>query len=219
MNKIKKLSIDNLFSSPIFLLLAVIFIFAVLFFLFGSKQGGSGPDVISTYKEDQKWAETEDVKGPSDAKVTIVEYGDYQCPACGAASGIIDQILEEYKDKVKLIYRHFPLPQHSFAFKAAVSAECAGEQGKFWDMHKALYSDQGGINADNLKYAEKIGLDIQKYSDCIKNNGYADKIRNDIKQGEADNLSFTPTFIVNGSKLDSFSVESFRKAIDLELKK
>lgn len=218
MDKTKKFSIDGLFSNPIFLLLAVIFIFVVLFYLFGSK-GGSGTDAVSTYKENQVWKDSENIEGSLDAKVTIVEYGDYQCPACSVASGIVNQIMEEYKGKVKLIYRHFPLPQHPFAFKAAISAECAGEQGKFWDMHKALYADQAGINSDNLKYAEKVGLDIQKYTECINNSGYADKIRKNMKQGENDNLSFTPTFIVNGKKLDSFNVESFRTAINAELAK
>jgi len=219
MNNTKKFSIDSLFSNPIFLLLAVIFIFAVLFYLFGSKGGGNVSDAVSTYKEDQNWAQAEDAKGAPDAKVTIVEYGDYQCPACAAASGIVDQILEEYSGKVRLVYRHFPLPQHAFSFKAAISAECAGEQGKFWDMHKALYADQRGINSDNLKYAEKVGLDIAKYTECIKNSGYSDKIKKDIAQGENDKLSFTPTFIVNGKRLDSFSAESFRTAINAELAK
>lgn len=218
MDKTKNFSIDSLFSNPIFLLLAVIFIFVVLFYLFGSK-GGPGTDAVSTYKEDQAWRGSENIEGSLDAKVTIVEYGDYQCPACGVASGVVNQIMEEYRGKIKLIYRHFPLPQHAFAFKAAISAECAGEQGKFWDMHKALYADQAGINSDNLKYAEKIGLDIRRYTECVNNNGYADKIRKNIKQGESDSLSFTPTFIVNGKRLDSFSAESFRTAINAELAK
>lgn len=219
MNKTKKFSFDDLIVNPVFLLIALILIFAALFYVFGSKGKGGGSDLISTYEEDQKWAGTENMEGSPDAKVTIIEYGDYQCPACGAASGIVSQIMEEYKDKAKLVYRHFPLPQHTFSFRASISAECAGEQGKFWDMHKALYGDQGGINSDNLKYAEKVGLDIPKYTQCTNNNGYSEKIRRNIKQGDDDNLSFTPTFIVNGKRLDSFSAESFRTAINSELNK
>lgn len=218
MNKTKKFSIDGLFSNPLFLLLAVIFIFAALYYVFGSKGDGGSSNVVSTYKEDKAWADAEDVRGSLDAKVTIIEYGDYQCPACGVASGIVDQVLDQYSGKVKLVYRHFPLPQHAYAFKAAISAECAGEQGKFWDMHKALFQDQGGIDSKNLKYAEKVGLDMPKYTECINNNGYSDKIRRNMEQGNGDNLSFTPTFIVDGKKMESFSIESFKSAIDAELK-
>lgn len=220
MNKTKKFSFDDLLANPVFLLVALILIFAALFYVFGSKGKGGGSDLVSTYKEDQKWAETENMEGSPDAKVTILEYGDYQCPACASAHGIVNKVMEEYSGKVRLIYRHFPLPQHPFALKAAVSAECAGEQGKFWEMHDKLYDNQQDINTDNFfKFAGDVGLDSNKFKACFDGNGYIGKINDDQNKGENDNLKHTPAFFVNGVELGSFGLEDFKKAIDSELNK
>lgn len=136
------------------------------------------------------------------------------------ANGIVNKIMEEYSGKVRLVYRHFPLSQHPFALKAAVSAEYAGEQGKFWEMHDKLYENQEDINTDNfLKFAGDIGLDSNKFKKCFDGNGYADKINDHKNKGENDNLRHTPTVFVNGVELSSFSVENFKKAIDSELNK
>ncbi|MFZ2970274.1 MAG: thioredoxin domain-containing protein [Minisyncoccia bacterium] len=220
MNEKRGGSIENIFSNPIFFLIAIIVVFAAIYYFFGSNKEGKTGNLTSTYAENEEWKNSEDAKGPADAKVTIVEYGDYQCPACASAHSIVNKVMEEYSGKVRLIYRHFPLPQHPFALKATVSAECAGEQGKFWEMHDKLYDNQQDINTDNFfKFAGDVGLDSNKFKACFDGNGYMGKINDDQNKGENDNLKHTPTFFVNGAELGSFGLEDFKKAIDSELNK
>jgi protein-disulfide isomerase len=212
---------EKVLSNPLFFLIVIIAIFAALVYFFGGKEPKVSEPLASTYSEDSNWKNTEYFKGQQDAAVVIVEYGDYQCPACGRAFGVAERIIEEYKDKeVKFVYRHFPLSQHKFAFQAAVAAECAGEQGRFWEMHSELYKNQRDINERNMKkFAVNIGIEADKFNQCFDNNGYADKINKQKEQGKSDNIRYTPTFFINGSELSDVSVEGFRKAIDSELNK
>jgi protein-disulfide isomerase len=213
--------LEKVLSNPLFFLMAIIAVLAVLVYLFGGQESKVSEPLASTYLEDNNWKNTEYFKGQQNAAVVVVEYGDYQCPACGRAFSILEQVFEEYKSKrVKFVYRHFPLPQHKFAFRAAVAAECAGEQGKFWEMHKELYENQQDISENNIKrFADDIGLETGRFSQCFENNGYAGKINRQKEQGKSDNIRHTPTFLVNGSELLDVSVEGFRKAIDSELNK
>ncbi len=212
-----KSGIMSIIENPIIILVFIAIIFISLFSVFK----GSGSNVVSTYTENENWKNSTNIKGPENAPVSIIEYGDYQCSPCGMAAGIVKQILDEYKDKVKLEYRHFPLPMHGFATNAAIAAECTGEQGKFWEMHDMLFENQKDINSkENLKkFAGEIGLDTEKFNACFDNSGYIDKININKSQGEADNVSGTPTFIINGQKLKSFQLESFKSRIDEELDK
>lgn len=214
-----KSGVVGIIENPIVILVGIIIVFVSLFYVFRGNGGGS--NIVSTYTENESWKNSANVRGPENAPVSIVEYGDYQCPACGAAAKVVKDVLDLYKDKVKLEYRHFPLPQHGFAMSASIAAECAGEQGKFWEMHDKLYENQKDIgDKENLKkFASEVGVDAQKFDACFDNNGYVDKINKNKSQGEADKLSYTPTFIINGQKLESFKLEDFKSAIDKELSK
>ena len=168
--------------------------------------GGSGGDggSVDTEKLVTKGAHT---KGPDDAKVTLVEFADFQCPACAAAFPVIEEIANEYKDKLKFVYRHFPLPSHQHARLAAQSAEAAGEQGKFWEYYSVLYDRQTAWSAssDTRKlfdsYAKELGLNLKKFEETIDANKHLAKINADAKDGESFGVNSTPTFFLNGERM------------------
>lgn len=150
------------------------------------------------------------IKGSKEAKVLIFEYADFQCPACAEASNLTSKLVDKYEGKVALIYRHFPLPGHNNAKAAAAAAEAAGKQGKFWEMNKALYSNQFAwtnetTNRDQLfaDYANEIGLDMDKYNADIKSDQIAQKIKFDMALAKLENINETPTFIIDGKKISS----------------
>lgn len=137
------------------------------------------------------------------AKVTLVEFGDYQCPACGQAYSVIKQVEATYGDKVNLVFRNFPLPQHKNALISAEAAEAAGAQGKYWDMYDALYQHQADWSGSSdpmsifKTYAQNMGLDVSKFKSDVESNKFADKISGDQKDGEALGVNATPTFYLN----------------------
>jgi protein-disulfide isomerase len=146
--------------------------------------------------------------GPTNAKVTLVEFGDYQCPACYQAEPTIERIADEYKDSLRLVFRHFPLPQHKNAIPAARAVEAANVQGKFWDMHRLIYKNQPEWSESNdaassfSAYAAQLNLDMNKYRSDTQGNAYSEIIRQDQEDGSALNVNATPTFFLNGEKLD-----------------
>ena len=136
--------------------------------------------------------------GPQGALVTIVEFADYQCPYCGAAAEPVKELLSKYPDEVRLIYRHFPLEGHAEAFQAAEAAECAGEQGRFWEMHEMLFANQKALGFDFLQdYAGKIGLDQNQFMDCMESGRTAALVKQDMSDGMKYGVNGTPTFFVN----------------------
>ncbi|MBI4037080.1 thioredoxin domain-containing protein [Candidatus Daviesbacteria bacterium] len=143
----------------------------------------------------------------SSAKVTMVEFSDFQCPACAAVEPTIRQMLADYQGKINFVYRHFPLPQHQNAVKAALAAEAAGVQGKFWPMHDKLFDAQkeweNSGSADDLfvNYAKDLGLDSEKFKLSLEDNKLADKIKRDEADGTAAGVNSTPTFFVDGVKV------------------
>lgn len=143
-------------------------------------------------------------RGPSDAWVTIVEFSDFQCPACGAAAPTIVQLLSRYPADLRLVYKHFPLTMiHPNARPAAIAAECAREQGRFWEMHDRLFANQRALTSDDLKaYASAIGLDIAKWESCLSNPGPAARVDADEALGEKLGVRATPTFVINGKPLE-----------------
>lgn len=151
-------------------------------------------------------------KGSNDAPVTIVEYSDFQCPACAFHNQNLTPILRsDYIDtgKVRLIFHDFPLQMHPFAPKAAESARCAGEQGKFWDMHDALFGNQeewsaasNPVESHFPKYAEEIGLDVDAFSACVNGNIYSEQIAQAYQSSVMAGINQTPTFVVDGTKVD-----------------
>lgn len=166
-------------------------------------------------------SETDHVKGAQGAKVTLVEFGDFQCPACGAYEPIIRNVIKANPDTLQFVFRHFPLTQiHPNALLASKAAEAASLQGKFWEMHDIIYDKQaewsGALNARDLfvTYATSIGLDTAKFSSDINLPQLEEKIRAEYKEGVQLGVQGTPTFFVNGKKIENpKSLEDFNKII------
>ncbi len=161
--------------------------------------------------------------GSSNAKVTIVEFSDFQCPFCEAFyTNTYPQIRKQYGDKVRFVYRQFPLTSlHPYALGAALASECANEQGKFWEYHDMLFSNQSNLGNDALlQYAAKVGVpNTQQFSQCLSSQKYLDKIKADVNAGMGYSVSGTPTFFINGNILvGAQPFEAFQAAIDNELK-
>lgn len=164
--------------------------------------------------------------GSDSAKVSVVEFGDYECPACGAAQPVTKQIIQNYAGKILYVFRNFPLPQHEKALVAAEAAEAAGVQGKFWEMHDKLYETQDTWSTSDkpldlfVGYALGLGLDVNKFKDDVNNNKYQDKITQDYQDGVAVGLRATPTFFINGQRLEGVpTYEEFKKQIDAAIAK
>ncbi len=159
------------------------------------------------------------VKGPAKAPVTIVEFSDYQCPFCSRAETTVQEVLKKYGDKVRLVYRDYPLGFHQNAQKAAEAAECAKEQGKFWEMHGAMFANQGKLAVpDLIETAGGIGIDKEKFKTCVETSKYQQEVQKDFQEGSRYGVSGTPTFFINGIKMvGAKGVDSFAEIIDAEL--
>ncbi len=157
--------------------------------------------------------------GVEDAPVVIIEFSDYECPFCAQTVSLVRTILSDNAGKVKYVLRDFPLQTiHPHAFKAAEAANCAGEQGKFWEMHDLLFEKQAQLDTTSLKgYAARLQIDINQFEDCLDSGEYVDEIRHDIEEGKKYYVNGTPTFFVNGHRLAGPSLEQLQQAIDLAL--
>jgi protein-disulfide isomerase len=140
------------------------------------------------------------IRGPMNAPVTLVEYGDYECPFCGAAHGVVNAIQAQVPDDLRFVFRHFPLTtMHPHAMAAAESAEAAGAQGKFWPMHDTLYENQQQLEPEDLlAYARALDLDLESFSRDLVGHVYAPKVREHFMGGVRSGVNGTPTFFVNG---------------------
>lgn len=140
------------------------------------------------------------LKGKADAPVTIIEFSDYQCPFCGRfVKNTFPDIAKKYIDdgKVKYVFRDFPLEFHKQAPKASEAANCAGDKGKYWEMHDKLFDNQSALTVDKLKlYAADIGLDTESFNACIDSGKHADEINKDLEEGKKATVSGTPTFFI-----------------------
>ena len=159
-------------------------------------------------------------KGPVNAPITLVEFADYQCPYCSTAEETVNKILKKYKNKVRFVFKSFPLVQlHPQAVNSSIAAECAQAQNKFWEMHDVLFQNQRKL-ADNVydDFAKTIGLDIKKFQACFKNPQMQLKVMNDENYGQSLGINATPAFYVNGILLMGAQPESeFTRLIDNEL--
>jgi formate-nitrite transporter family protein len=142
--------------------------------------------------------------GPAGAPVTVLEYGDYQCPYCRAAARDVHQMLGRYPDSVRFVFRNFPIPQlHPQAEQAAEAAEAAGAQGRFWEMYELLLLPASRLDLDSLLgYAERVGLDIGRFSAEVAGNVYAARIERDVSEGFRNGVNATPKFYVDGERID-----------------
>ena len=157
-------------------------------------------------------------KGNPDAKIVVIEYSDFQCPACGAAYEPTKKVINEFSDDIRFEYRHFPLSYHTFTFKAAVAAEAAADQRKFWEYHDLLYENHDKLYKDDLiRYAEELGLDIEKFTETLNGNTKDALIESDFAEGQKAGVNATPSFFVNGKKVDNWG--NLRNAILDELNK
>lgn len=205
-------------------LLTIIIVVAAAFF-FGGK---SSPDKSAPISADQQKIlvrPTSHIQKASSAKVTIVEFGDFECPACGAAYPIVEQILSDYKGKVNFVFREYPLPVHPNAPVAAEAAEAAGAQGKFFDMYNLLYSNQKDWGESNkpmdyiLKYAQGLHLDMNKFKADVTGNKYDSVIKQDQNDGNALGVNATPTFFINGvPQVGGLPYTDFKTKIEAALK-
>jgi len=160
------------------------------------------------------------VRGASNAKVTLVEFSDFECPYCGNLSPTLDQILKDYSGKVRLVYKHFPLSFHQNAMPAAIASECASEQGKFWEMHDKIYAGQTQLSASQLTvWAKSLGLNMTKYDSCVSSNKYASRIQADMQLASESGVDGTPATFVNGELVSgALPYASFKALIDAALK-
>jgi protein-disulfide isomerase len=158
-------------------------------------------------------------RGPKDAKITIVEFSDYQCPFCSQAEPLVDQVLQAYPKDVQRVYKQFPLTSiHPNALPAAKAAVAAGKQGKFWEMHSKLFGNQRELNPDNYKkWAEELKLDVPQFEKDMGSPEVQAQIDRDMQEARTAEVTGTPTIFVNGKRLQQRSFEGFKAVIDATL--
>ena len=158
-------------------------------------------------------------RGPDKAPVTIVEFSDFQCPFCGREFQVVEKVMKDYDGKVRLVFRNFPLEFHPFAAKAAEAGACAADQGKFWQLHDKMFTNQEKLGVDDLKgYAKAIGLDTAKFDKCLDSGEKKEQVAEDQKAGAAAGVNGTPAFFVNGIFINGAQpYDQFKQAIDREL--
>ena len=161
------------------------------------------------------------VQGPPDAVITLVEYGDYQCPHCGAAFPIVKQIQNAFVKNLRLVFRHFPLANvHEYAFPAAIAAEAAGRQGKFWQMHDIIFERQSWLSQNAfLEFAKEIGLKIPTFKTDLQDPTLEQKVEEDFESGVRSGVNGTPSFFINGHKHNGpFDYNTLFWAIEEEMR-
>lgn len=159
-------------------------------------------------------------KGNPDSNVVLIEFSDFQCPYCKKAIPLVNEMLEEFEGEVVFYYRNFPLKMHENSLIAAEAAECANEQGKFWEYHDVLFENQNNLNKENLKlYAQELELDQKQFNDCFDTRKFKQTIEKDIHDGKVMGIQATPTFFINGRKIIGVNHEVIRNLIEEELEK
>jgi protein-disulfide isomerase len=158
-------------------------------------------------------------KGDPNAPVTIVEFSDFECPFCGRAEDAVNKVMDTYKGKVRLVYRDYPLEFHAKAQKASEAALCAGDQGKYWEMHAKLFANQKALEPAQLKqHAKEVGVDSGKFDKCLDGGDKKQDVDKHKKAGEEAGVTGTPAFFINGRPLTGAQpFEKFKEIIDHEL--
>ena len=152
-------------------------------------------------------SETDHAEGPAAARVTLVEYGDYECSHCGSAFPIVKKLQQEMGRELRFVFRNFPLREaHPHAWHASIAAEVVGAKGEkaFWEMHDTLYENQQALDDDDLaKHAKKFGVTSEELTTAFAGGQFADRVRADFRGGVRSGVNATPTFFVNGERYDS----------------
>jgi len=157
------------------------------------------------------------IRGDSSAAVTLVEYGDFECPQCGQAYLVLGELMGQIEDQVRLVFRHFPLVQiHRHAELAAESAEAAAAQGQFWEMHGALFENQDALDVSSLvAYARALGLNLPQFELELAEHLHAARVREDFMSGVRSGVNGTPTFFINGKRHKGpWDLQSLTNAIE-----
>ena len=149
-------------------------------------------------------SERDHAQGPAEAPVTLIEFGDYQCPYCGAVYPVVKRLQKTLGNRLRFVFRNFPLVQsHPYAMVAAEAAEAAGLQGKFWEMHDLIYEHQEQLEPGILPaWAEEIGLDLDEFGVAIRQGDTAKRIKEDRASGIRSGVNGTPSFFINGTRYD-----------------
>lgn len=161
--------------------------------------------------------EGDHVRGAANATVTVVEYGDFECPFCGEAYGVVRDLERRYGDQTRFVFRHFPLPEvHPYAQRAAEASEAAAVQGRFWEMHDYLFEHQPSLAVpDLLRYAADLGFDVDRVRTELDERAYRDRVLADVASGQQSGVAGTPTFFVNGQRMDGgWDVRTLSAAIE-----
>jgi protein-disulfide isomerase len=156
------------------------------------------------------------VRGPANAPVTLVQYGDYECPYSGAAYPIIKDIQSRMNERLRFVFRNFPIDSHPHAQQAAEAAEAANSQDKFWEMHDLLYENQRRLRDEDLRgYAENLGLDVELIAKELDEHLHATRVHDDFLSGVRSGVNGTPTFYINGVKHDgAYDMETLLAALE-----
>ena len=167
--------------------------------------------------------DSDHIDGPADAPVTLVQYGDYECPHCGAAYPILKTLKQRFGDRLRFVFRNFPLAEsHPHAEHAAEAAEAVADLGgsaAFWAMHDSLYEHQSAMEDEDLvRYASDVGVDGASVRRALENHTYRSRVREDFKSGVLSGVNGTPTFFINGTRFDGYwpDVEQFAAALQAE---
>ncbi len=159
---------------------------------------------------------TDHGQGPEHARVTVVEYGDFECPSCKVAATTPTLLMERFPNKVRFLFRHFPVPEaHPHAMLAAEASEAAAAQGKFWPMYQLLFDNQAHLNEKSLtRYAGELGLDMTRYLAEMDDHIYLQKVREHVDGARRSHIRATPTFFINGTVQDvSFGMQALHDAV------
>ena len=182
----------------------------------------AGPAVrvsLDPPRYDVQIAADDPVRGPADAPITIVEFSEYQCPFCGRVTPTLKALQAKYPGKLRIVYKDFPLQNHLQAPKAAEAAHCAGDQGKYWELHDRLFANQQQLQvADLKKHAGAVGLDQATFDQCLDSGKHAARVQEDVELGNAMGVSSTPTLYINGRLVTGAQPQAlFESIIDEEL--
>jgi len=157
-------------------------------------------------------------RGPKDARVSIVEFSDFQCPYCAGVQATLKKVLEAFPDDVRLVFKQYPLNIHQYAHQAAVASLAAQQQGKFWEMHDKMFQNFTAINDENLiAWARELGLDMVDFEQAMQTGQHDAMVRKDMADGAAARVLGTPTMFVNGRRVNDRSFEGFKRMIQEEL--
>lgn len=203
-------------------MIAFTVIFLVGLFYLASKKDSvsvSGSDTKLLTVQPDDW-----IKGNPDAKLTLIEYLDFECEACGAYYSLIKQISEDFKDDVRFVVRYFPNPGHANAMTAAVAVEAAGKQGKFWEMHDLLFEKQKEWGEKQQPtpavfeaFAEQLGLDMVAFKADVEDAHVQERVKRDLNNGIKLGVQGTPTFFLEDEKVQIRSYEEFKNKIEVAL--